>query len=557
MSRRVFSWLFFPLLVGLALPWTAAAQAPKAIVWKASGKHGAVAAGGQESSEAGLAILKADGNAADAAVATILALCVTDAPICVFGGEVPIMIYNARRNTVEVLCGLGTAPKLATRDYFVKKGGIPGGGLECAAVPATIDACVVALERHGTMTFGQVAAPTLKLLDEYHLRNKGKFWHGDMAVTLRRLIAAEKAEPKDRVRGLRLVADYFYRGPLAREIDAWMRAKNGLIRYADLATHVTRIEDPVDVTYRGHKVYKCGAWNQGPYLLETLKLLEGFDLKALGHNSPDYIHVCAEAMKLGLADRDFHYADPLFSDIPLAQLLSAKYADLRRPLIDLKKASQEQRPGDPRNMRALLDNPDMRKGPGGPAKDTTTCVVADKWGNVVAATPSGFNGVVVGKTGIWLGCRLQSFNLWEGHPNCIEPGKRPRITLTPGLVFKDGKPLLGVSCAGGDGQDQACLQGILNSLDFGMRPEEAVTRLRFYTDHYMTSFKQGSPKLGNLVLPTTFGMKTTHELATRGHKITTFSGTANTRMVILRIDPVTGLFEAAGDPTGRRSAAAY
>ena len=162
---------------------------------------------GPASADAGVSILKAGGNAADGAVATIFTLCVTDSPICLFGGEVPIVVYNAQRGTVEVLCGLGTAPKLATREYFAARGGIPGSGLTCAALPATMDACVLCLERHGTMTFAQTVAPALNLLDEAAVKYKGKTWHGDMAVTIRRLIEAEKAEPKDRIRGLRLAAD--------------------------------------------------------------------------------------------------------------------------------------------------------------------------------------------------------------------------------------------------------------------------------------------------------------------------------------------------------------
>jgi gamma-glutamyltranspeptidase/glutathione hydrolase len=272
-----------------------------------------------------------------------------------------------------------------------------------------------------------------------------------------------------------LVADYFYRGPIAREIDAWSRANGGLIRYSDLATHVTRIEEPASATYRGHTVYKCGVWNQGPYLLQTLQLLEGFDVKSLGHNRPDAIHLTVEAMKLALADRDVYYADPLFEDVPLRELLSPKYVAMRRPLIDMKQASLVQRPGDPRGGKALLDAADARRGLGGPANDTTTCVVADGQGNVVAATPSGFSGPVIGDTGIWLGSRLQSFNIWEGHPNCIQPGKRPRITLTPTLVLKDDKPVIAVSVAGGDLQDQVTLQVLLNVIDFGLKPADAVT----------------------------------------------------------------------------------
>src|SRR5262249_20403764 len=161
--------------------------------------------------------------------------------------------------------------------------------------------------------------------------------------------------------------------------------------------------------------------------------------------------VTVEALKLALADRDTYYADPLFAQVPLTELLSARYTDLRRPLIDMKHASRAYQPGEPLGHKALLDRPELRAGPGGPANDTTTGVVADDQGNVVAATPSGFSGALVGNTGIWLSTRLQSFNIWEGHPNCIEAGKRPRITLTPGLVVKDGKPVLAVSVAGGDG----------------------------------------------------------------------------------------------------------
>ena len=309
-----------------------------------------------------------------------------------------------------------------------------------------------------------------------------------------------------------------------------------------MATHVTRIEDPLSVDYRGHTVYKCGVWNQGPYLLQTLRLLEGYDLKAMGHNRPDTIHVMAEAMKLALADRDVYYADPLFVDVPAEALLSKKYADLRRSLIDMKKASQVRQPGDPRNGKALLDHPPAEGSGGDASRDTTTCVVADKFGNVVAATPSGFDGVVAGKTGVTLGTRLQSFNLWKGHPNCIEPGKRPRITLTPGLVFKDGKPILAVSVAGGDLQDQTALQ--------------AVTAPRFATKHHLGSFRQTPPELGSLFLYPEFARTTFADLTARGHKITT-SMKHFAEPCVITIDQKTGVLRAAGDPRAKRHSAAY
>jgi gamma-glutamyltranspeptidase/glutathione hydrolase len=519
--------------------------------WQAAGQHGAVAGGGQEAVEAGLALLKAGGNAADAAVATLLALSVTDHKLFCFGGEVPILVYDARRKVVEVVCGQGTAPRLATRDYFAKKGGIPGKGVEAAAVPGALDACLTTLDRYGTRTLAEVAAPALRLLDR-----KGPAWQADLAATLRRLIAAERSTGGDRRRGLRLATDYFYRGPIARDIDAWMRANGGLLRYSDLATHVTRVEEPVAVDYRGHTVYKCGAWTQGPYLLQTLRLLEGFDLKVLGHNRPDTIHLTVEAMKLALADRDAHFADPLFSPVPVQELLSERYAGLRRPLIDPRRASLVQRPGDPGAGKALLERAALPAGPGGPANDTTTCLAADAQGNVVAATPSGFNGILVGRTGVRLGTRLQSFNTWAGHPNCIEPGKRPRITLTPGLVLKGGKPLLAVSVAGGDGQDQAGLQVILNCLEFGMSPAEAVTAPRFGTNHLVGSFRQKAPQLGSLLLNPEVGEGVVKDLQARGHKVALRKGPL-WAPTVLRIDPHSGRIEAVGDPRARRHAVAY
>ena len=536
------------LLLLLASPVLAQ---PRGTDWKASGTHGAVAAGGQGAVDAGIATLKSGGNAIDAAAATLLALSVTDSNAYCFGGEVPILVYDARRGVVEVLVGLGAAPGLATRGHFAGPDGIPGKGIESAAVPGSFDAILTALDRHGTKSFAQVAAPALALLDQ-----GSKGWHADLARTIRRLIEAEKEARGDRRRGLRLVADYFYRGPIAREIDEWSRANGGLIRFSDLARHATRIEDPATAKYRGHTVCKGGVWTQGPALLEALQLLEGFDLKKAGHNSPDAIHLTVESIKLAFADRDAHYADPYFADVPLKELLSARYADVRRALIDPARASLVQRPGDPRQGKALLDKPDPRIGLGGPAKDTTTCVVADSEGNVVAATPSGFSGVVAGKTGVWLGSRLQSFNNWPGHPNCIEPGKRPRITLTPTLVLKDGKPLYALSVAGGDGQDQTTLQLLLNVIDFGMSPADAVTAPRFATNHFLGSFRQAPPDLGSLLLSEELAPTVTKELEARGHKVKVPKSLA-VAPVLLQIDPKTGLKEAAGDPRTRRHAGAY
>jgi gamma-glutamyltranspeptidase/glutathione hydrolase len=520
--------------------------------WNAVGTHGAVAAGGPEAVAIGVAVLKNGGNAADAAAATILAQSVTDANQFCFGGEVPILVYNARRQVVEVIAGMGTAPRLATRAHFQKKkGGIPGSGIEAAAVPAALDACLTLLDRHGTRTFAEVITPTQAILDRHE-----HDWHAALARTLRRLIEAEKASPGDRSRGLRLVADCVYRGPIARDLDAWSRANGGLLRYSDLATHVTRVEEPVSADYRGHTVCKCGPWTQGPYLLETLQLLRGFNLKEMGPHRADTVHVAVEAMKLALADRDVYYADPLFAEVPLPGLLAPRYVEARRALIDLKKASLEQRPGDPRAGKALLGEQETRQGLGGPVHDTTTCVAADAAGNVVAATPSGWSGVLVGDTGVWLGSRLQSFNTWEGHPNCIEPGKRPRITLTPTLVLREGKPVLAVSVAGGDGQDQATLQMLLDVIDFGLAPQEAVRVPRFGTNHLLGSFRQTRPELGSLLINPEVGEEVIAELQRRGHRVQVRKGPLWTP-VLLRIDAKSKALLAAGDPRTGRHAAAY
>ena len=330
-----------------------AASAPPYKDWYGSGDGGAVAAGGRDAVRAGIEILNRGGNAADAAAATILALSVTDSRSFCFGGEVPIMVYDARTKGVTVIAGQGAAPRLATREEFAKRGGIPRTGITAAAVPAALDACLTLLDRFGTMSFAQVVGPTRLILARPPRREA---WHADFARTLETLVAAEglanpggPGEPAgNRSRGLRLVADAFYRGPIARRIDAWSRANGGLIRYTDLAAHMTRIEEPVSATYRGHTVYKCGVWTQGPCLLQALQILEGYDLKTMGRDKPETIHTIVEALKLAMADRDTYYADPLFADVPLAELLMPEYASQTagpdRPQARLARAAARRSP---------------------------------------------------------------------------------------------------------------------------------------------------------------------------------------------------------------------
>ena len=407
------------------------------------GKRGVVAGGQPLSVEAGLRILQRGGNAVDAGVATILAASVIEFSHFSFGGEVPILI-KLKDQKVVVIEGMGQAPMKATREFFVnransftpslttRKGGlIPSTGPLSATVPAVLDACITALDQFGTKTLSEVMEPAIQLADGFpidelrvqYIRTRSPifsqwpdakrvfmpggqapkvgdiFAQADLARTLREIVRAERLASKgprnNRHAGLMAARDYFYRGPIARRIGDYMQANGGLIAAGDFARFAAKVGQPVQADYRGYQVYKAGFWTQGPALVETLNILEGFDLKKMGHNSPAYIHTLAEALKLALADRDRYYGDPDFVKIPMTELLSKNYAALRRPLIDERRASLAQQPGDPSNMKAVLASavqtigrasamPEIER-----ANDTTCVNVVDKDGNLFSATPSG------------------------------------------------------------------------------------------------------------------------------------------------------------------------
>jgi len=481
-----------------------------------------------------------------------MALGVTDSTLFCLGGEVPIMVYDARRGIVEVIAGQGVAPRLATAEFFAKRpDGIPATGLLSATVPATIDAVVTLLERHGTKRFAEISAPTLKLLE-----SPKEKWHEDLRKTLSAMCQVEALQA-DRFLGLQAVRDFFYRGPVARAIDRFSRENGGLLRYEDMATHHTPVERPAALRYRGHEIAKCGLWTQGPALLQALQLVEGFDTNRMKPGSADAIHLQVEALKLAFADRDEFYADPNFSQAPgIPALLDTKYAAARRQLIDLGKASLERIPGEPLMRQARRLGQPLAAGPGGPSRDTTTCLTADAAGNMVAATPSGWSGVVAGETGIWLGTRLQSFSLDADSPNVLVPGKRPRITLSPTLILKDGKAVGAISVAGGDSQDQAGIQLVTALIDFGLNPKEAIEVGRFHTDHLIGSFRQKPPALGSLILEKSVPDNVAAELARRGHLVRKVDRPQSNPIVLTR-DPASGLIRAAGDPNSRRNAMAY
>ena len=525
----------------------------------ATGNHGVVVSGKPAATAAGIKILQQGGNAADAAAATLLALSVTYVGAFCVGGEVPILVYSADQRNVKLIEGQGEAPRDPKATAWYMQHGIPDGDVKAAAVPSTIDAIVTLLKLYGTKSFEEVVQPTLAILDAggptWYIDTgdgtkieTGVHWQADLAVTFRKLVESEKSSKGTRQQKLQAVSDRFYRGDIADALEAWYIEKGGFLRKPDLAAHKTPVVDPLTTTYRGYTVYKTGPLTQGPYLLQTLRLLEGFDLKKMGFNSADYIHTVIEAEKLALADRDQYYGDPNFATVPMPQLLSDPYTEMRRKLIDPKKASLELRPGDPINMKPT--RPPTITGPwhGG----TTVMCVMDKSGNVIAATPSGLSSTagVAGRTGIIHGSRLSSLNTFAGTPNVIEPGKRPRITLSPTLLFRDNQPVMAISVAGGDQQDQAAIQIILNYVEFGMSPEEAFKAPRFSTEHFISSFGQDRAVLGSLSVPSTLPEKVQADLKSRGHVVTVSRGGVG-GVALIGIDSKTKQATAVGPAAGK------
>src|SRR5580698_8235054 len=545
----------------------------------AAGSQGVVVSGRPAATAAGIKILEQGGNAADAGAATLLALSVTYVGAFCVGGEVPILVYSAGQKddqkNVKLLEGQGEAPRDPKAIAWYMEHGIPEGDVKAAAVPSTIDAIVTLLKLYGTKSFEEVVQPTLAILDaggpSWYIDTgggqrieTGVNWQADMAVTFRKLVESEKSAKGTRQQKLQAVSDRFYRGDIADALEAWYIEKGGFLRKADLAAHKIPVVDPLQTSYRGYTVYKAGPLTQGPYLSQTLRLLEGFDLKKMGFNSADYIHTVIEAEKLALADRDEYYGDPNFAKVPMQLLLSDQYTDMRRKLIDPKKASLELRPGDPYNMKAT--KPPTITGPwhGG----TTVMCVTDKFGNVIAATPSGLSSTagVAGRTGIIHGSRLSSLNTFAGTPDVIEAGKRPRITLSPTLLFRNddnGKqPVMAISVAGVDQQDQAAIQIILNYVEFGMSPEDAFEAPRFSTTHFISSFGQDGASLGSLSVPATIPETVQANLRDRGH-VVTVSREGVGGAALIGIDPktkqATGVGPAAGkveEITGKRNCAA-
>ena len=478
-------------------------------------------------------------------------------------------------------------------------GAIPSTGPLAATVPAVLDACVTALDRFGTMSLAEVMQPAIELADGFpvdelrveYIKTRAPvfsqwadarrvflpggrvpqvgdiFVQADLARTLRAIVGAEQAaRRRGRHAALLAARDLFYRGALARRIGDYMQMHGGLLAAEDMARFHARVGEPAVGHYRGYEIYKPGFWTQGPAFVETLNLLEGYDLKRMGHNSADYVHTVVESLKLAFADRDRFYGDPNFVRVPARELLSKDYAAMRRALIKEQRASVTQQPGDPVNMKPLLAGVGLtgertsRVSENERANDTTCVNVIDKDGNMFSATPSGawLPAVVAGDTGVLMGQRLQSALTDPASPNVVAPGKRPRITLSPTLVLKDGAPFMILSTPGGDNQDQALVQVFLNIVEFGMNPQEAVEAPRFDTLHLVSSFDDHSFVPGSLNIESRFADDVIKQLKERGHKLKVQSawGTLSSPTVIM-YNPQTGVASAGADPRRGRYAVAW
>ncbi len=556
-------------------------------------RRGAVVAGHYLAAMAGYRMLERGGNAFDAGVATAFAQAVLEPAQYGIAGECPVLIYDSEHGAVTAVSGQGQAPAAATVELFRGMGMdlIPGDGLLAATVPAVVGTLCEVLSHFGTFTLADVLTPAIELAADgfamyptlHHLlathadRIRGE-WPSTAAIylpggqvpavgtvlrqpewaaTMSLLVDAETLALRkgaDRRAAIRAGTDVFYRGEIARRlvqfcregrfVDASGAVHGGLLTMDDFAAYQTRFEEPVTATYRGLEVHKCGPWSQGPVFLQQLNLLEGYDLGSLGHNSVAYIHKLVESAKLAFSDRDRYYGDPLFVDVPLDRLLSKEYAAGRRSELSESRASLAYRRGD---VPAFIEGPALDSHTG----DTTHVDVVDARGNMMSATPSGGwmrSSPVVPGLGFALGTRMEMFWLDEKHPSGLRPGKRPRTTLSPSLVTREGRPLMVFGTRGGDSQDQWTLQFFLNVVDFGMNVQEAIEAPNFYSQHFHGSFYPRRAFPGRVSMESRVPREVREELVGMGHEIHLEGPWSGGCVIGIRYDEKSGVIAAGASP---------
>ncbi len=566
-----------------------------------AGTRGVISSGHYLTSMAGMRMMLSGGNAFDAVAAAVFAAVVVEpTAACSLAAESVFMLYDARSGDLKSLSGQGVAPGKATVDFYRSHGldtipTGPGGQAPLSfTVPGVVHATISMLDRYGTKSLGEVIAPAVQYAEEgiphyQHMINAlglasttqqfelfppggAEVFYDDgrpakegsllvqpgLATTLKSLAAAEAAAHSTRSEGLRAANDEFYRGGVARLIAKSSASVGGVLGYDDLAGYGSQFEEPLRTTFAGYEICGQRTWSQAAVLLQTLNMLEHFDLNAMGHNTPAYIHTVAEALKLSLADRQTFYGDPDYADVPVDGLLSKEFGEARAAMIDANRAAPEMpSPGDPWAYSSRPGKPVTAFVPTGGSNGepdgevgTTHIAAIDREGNLACATPSGGafeKSVFFPELGCAISTRIEVFNLSAGHPNVIEPGKRPRTTLVNYIAIKDGVPVMTFGCPGGDHQTQANLQLMLNTFIFGMNPQEAIEALRFASDSAPDSFYPHNYFPGRLSLEPGFPSETAEALSQLGHKVVR-SDACGIGATVTRRDVESGVLSTGGDP---------
>ncbi len=509
--------------------------------------------------QAAFEILEAGGNAVDAGVAGGIALGVLQCEYVHFAGVAPIMIHMAETGETVSLSGLGPWPKLASAAWFREhQGGRILANIKRCVVPAAPDSWITALERYGTMKFAEVAAAAIRFGREgfgfqsisHEIMSESaetirrwpqnaaiylpggeapkpgqRFFQTDLANSIQYMADQEKATKGGRAAGLAAARDAFYRGDIAQKIVAYHKANDGWLREDDLAEFRVDVETPLSVRFHDATVFGCRPWCQGPVLLQTLKILEGVDLKALGHNTPVYIHTLIEALKLAFADRHAYYGDPKFVDVPIDALLSDAYTARRRGMIDPRSAWPDMPPAGsaaelglaPRAAVAAPASKELVE----PDPDTSYICTIDRQGNCFSATPSdgAINGPVIPGTGLAPSSRGMQSWTDPNHPACLAPGKRPRLTPSPAIAMQNGRWIMPFGTPGNDVQPQAMLQVFLNMTVFDMTPQQAIEQPRFASASFPSSSDPHSYTPRRMSLERRFSGETAAALDAMGHSV--------------------------------------
>jgi gamma-glutamyltranspeptidase/glutathione hydrolase len=557
------------------------------------GTFGMVASTHWLASAAGMAVLEQGGNAFDAAAATGFTLQVVEPHLNGPGGDLPALLWPTGHDRPLVLCAQGPAPRAATIERYRDELGlrlVPGTGPLAAVVPGAFGGWIAMLREHGTLPLRDVLRFAIGYAEEgypavagigHTIRRMEQVFRDDWTTSAEVYLPAPA--PGALHRNPRLAETYrrladaadpleeWYRGFVAEEIvrfqeHEWLDSSGerhaGLLADEDLHGWSATWEEPTAVDYHGYEVFKAGPWSQAPVFLQQLRLLEGFDLAALPHAGAEYVHVVTECAKLAFADREAWYGDPDFADVPLAELLSRGYAEERRRLVG-DEASPELRPGSPGGREPRLPKTvagaAVAPGVGEPTRgDTVHLDVVDRWGNMVTATPSGgwLNGApVIPSLGFCLGTRAQMFWLEEGLPNSLEPGKRPRTTLSPTLAARDGEPYLAFGTPGGDQQDQWSLHAFLAHVHGGLDLQAAIDAPNHHTEAFPSSFYPRGTRPRHVAVEERAGTETIEDLRRRGHEVQVSGPWSLGRVTAVAREPG-GILKAGANPRGMQGYAA-